>query len=562
MRILLLSIVVFASLFGKPLLLLFSGNEKISSSDLYSTLGLRLPYALEVWEDKPAIEPILISQSVTTLTGYYHSHGYFEAKITPDETNNSITLTIQENTPVEITDIQINSTLDIHKAIELDEGDLFDQEKFSNTKTKIKKQYYAAGYCNATFNSKAWIDTQEHKAHLLFEATPNERCTFGPIVASSTPNIDGNLTASMLRFHEGDPYTLEAIQRSYETLYAQEAIARVSINDIDRNGNIVPITLGIEEVDKPIRFSTGLGYSTDQGVGAQMGIKHRNFLGDMKTLSLDAKYTQIKENGSAILSVPLWDHLSAHGEVGYVNEQFQGYRSQSVFEKLTLKYQNIPTSLLAALLVDQAKTYASNNPEAFPESNLFIISPMMEFNRDTRDKLLEPTKGNWINAKAQGSLLSSYSDATYLKTFLSGAHIESFGDHIIAARFHWGVLRTYEGAVPSAYRFYAGGMNSNRAYTYRSLGPKDLNGDPLGFNSLLEGTLEYRFPIYSQLRGVIFSDLTYGSNHYFPDYTLPYWGVGVGLRYVTPVGPIAIDIGADPHNFGQHTLQFRIGELF
>lgn len=562
MRTLLLFIVLTFLLFGKPLPLFFSGSEHIAVTELYRLLGLRLPYALEMWEDQPSIEPLLVSQSVTALTSYYRSKGYYEAKITADETNTSITFTIQENSPILVTDIQIHSVLKIDKSIELHFGDLFDQEKFSSTKTKIRKQYYAAGYCNAAFNTKAWIDTQKHEAHLLFEATPNEKCTFGPIIATSTPNIDGNLTASMLRFHEGDPYTLEAIQKSYETLYAQEAIARVSINDIDRNGSIVPITLGVEEVEKPIRFSTGLGYSTDQGIGGQMGVKHRNFLGDLKTLSLDAKYTTIRENASAILSVPIYDHLFASGEVGYVNELFQGYRSQSVFEKVTLKHQDVPTSMLTALLFDQAKTYQSDNINAFPENRLVILSPMVEFNHDTRDKLLEPSKGNWINAKAQGALLSTLSDATYFKTLLAGAHIESLGEHVFAARVHWGVLRTYEGAVPSAYRFYAGGMNSNRAYTYRDLGPKDINGDPTGFNSLLEGTLEYRFPIYSQVRGVLFSDLTYGSSNYFPDYLLPYWGVGVGLRYVTPVGPIAIDVGADPHNFGQHTIHFRIGELF
>lgn len=562
MRTILLLIALSALLFTKPLPLFFSGNDKVSSRDLYDTLGLRLPYPLEVWENKPVIEPLLISQSITALTSYYRSHGYFEAKITAIDTNESITFDIQENSPIHVTDIQLNSTLNIEKAVELSPDDLFDQEKFSATKTKIKKRYHEAGYCNATFNSKAWIDIQTHEAHLLFEATPNEPCTFGAIIAESTPNIDGNLTASLLRFKEGDPYNLEAIQKSYETLYAQEAIARVSINDTDRIGSVVPITVGIEEVEKPIRFTTGLGYSTDQGVGAQIGIKHRNFLGDLKTLSLDAKYTQIKENASAVLSVPLQNRLSAHGEVGYTNEQFEGYRSQSVFEKLTLKHQDIPSSVLVALLFDQAKTYQSANIEAFPESNLFILSPIAEINIDTRDKLLEPSKGNWINAKAQGSILSSYSDATYFKTLLSGAHIQSFGDHILAAKAHWGVLRTYEGQVPSAYRFYAGGMNSNRAYTYRDLGPKDLNGDPLGFNSLLEGTLEYRFPIYDPIRGVLFSDLTYGSDNYFPDYKIPYWGVGAGLRYSTPVGPIAIDVGANPNDFGQYTIHFRIGELF
>ncbi len=562
MRIVLLLFALPFLLLAQPLPLLFSGNDKIASRDLYTTLGLDLPYAIEVWEDKPVIEPAIVSQSITALTSYYRAKGYFETKIIPTLTDTSITFAIQENKPIVVKDIQINSTLDVDRAIKLSTLALFDQDKFTDSKIQIKKRYHDQGYCNATFNSKTWVDLEAHEAHVLFEATPNDQCTFGPIIVESTPNINGNLTASMLRFKEGDPYSLEAIQNSYEALYAQEAISRVSINDTDRNGSIVPITLDIEEIEKPIRFSVGLGVSSDQGFGGQMGIKHRNFFGDLKTLSLEGKFTQIKQEAAAILSIPLYNRFFGYGEVGYSDELFDGYRSQSVFEKLTLKHQDTPTSILIAMLFDQAKTYESANTEAFPNSNLFIPSPIVEINIDTRNKLLEPTKGNWINVKAQGSLYSTISDATYFKTNLSGAHIQSFGEHIIAIRGRWGALRTYEGDVPSAYRFYAGGMNSNRAYGYRELGPKDINGNPLGFNSLLEGTLEYRFPVYEAFRGVLFTDLTYGSDNYLPDYTLPYWGVGAGIRYTTPIGPIAIDAGVDPNDFGQYSFHFRIGELF
>lgn len=558
--LLLLACISFGQSVSQPLL--FSGNDRLSSRELYDILGLRLPYAIEVWEDQPMLQNSAISQSITALNSYYRAKGYFESRITAEETNQSITFLIQENLPITVADIQINSPVIIDSAIDLAVDDLFDQEKFSASKTAIRKRYGDAGYCNATFNSKAWIDLETHQAHLLFEGTPNEPCTFGTIIVETTPNIDGNLTASMLRFKEGDPYTLEAIQKSYEAIYTQEGISRVSINDADRVGNVVPITIDIDEVEKPIRFNAGLGYSSDEGFGAQIGIKHRNFLGDLKTLSLDAKFTQIKKDASALLSIPMQNRLIASGEAGYSDEQFDGYRSQSVYEKLTLKHQDIPTSLLVALLFDQAKTYESTNLEAFPESNLFIPSPMVEVNYDTRDKMLEPTKGNWVNLTAQGSLYSSISDATYFKTTLSAAHIQSFGEHIIASRLQWGTLRTYEGDIPSAYRFYAGGMNSNRAYSYRDLGPKDTNGNPTGFNSLLEGTLEYRFPIYDPIRGVLFSDLTYGSNDYIPDYSLPYWGVGAGLRYTTPIGPIAIDLGVDPTDLSQYTFHFRIGELF
>lgn len=556
--ILLLSTAVWCA----PLPLLFSGNEKISSRDLYDTLGLHLPYSIEVWEDNPSMEPAIIPQSVSALVSYYRAKSYFETKITPTITNTSITLEIQENKEIVVKSIQINSSLDINHAIELRSLNLFDQDKFTASKTQIKKRYHDKGYCNATFNSKAWVDLELHEAHLLFEVTPNDPCTFGSINAESTPNINGNLTASMLRFEEGDPYNLEAIQKSYETLYGQEAISRVSINDTDRNGSIVPIMLGVEETEKPIRFSAGLGFSSDQGLGGQIGIKHRNFFGDLKTLSLDGRFTQIKQEAAAVLSVPLYNRFFGYGEVGYSDEMFDGYRSQSLFEKLTLKHQDTPTSILIALLFDQSKTYESTNTEAFPNSNLFIPSPIVEVNIDTRDKLLEPTKGNLINLKAQGSIYSGISDATYIKTLFSGAHIQSFGEHIIALRARWGALRTYEGEVPSAYRFYAGGMYSNRAYGYRELGPKDPNGTPLGFNSLIEGTLEYRFPIYDSFRGVLFTDLTYGSDNYLPDYTIPYWGIGTGVRYVTPIGPIAIDAAVDPNDFGQYSFHFRIGELF
>jgi len=559
-----LFIVTFFSslLSSSPLPLYFQGNGHVTSRDLYDTLGLRLPYAIEVWENHPTLDSAAVSQSVIALTSYYRSRGYFESKVSVQETNSSVTFVIQENEPITIADIKINSILELESVVALKPDDLFDQENFTASKTKIKKRYGDHGYCNAEFNSKAWVDIQTHKAYLLFEATPNEPCTFGPISVTSTPNIDPKLTASMLRFDEGDPYNLSTIQESYEALYAQEAISRVTINDNDRNGSIVPVAVSIEETEKPIRFTAGLGYSSDQGIGALMGIKHRNFLGDLKTLSLDARFSEIKQEASGTLSVPLHNRASVHGEVGYVDELFDGYRSKSVFEKLTLKYQDKPSSALVGLLFNEENTYQSTNVEAFPNNHLFILSPLGEVNIDTRDKPLDPKKGYWVNAKAQGSLLNEYSDATYFKTLLSGAYLESVGEGVIGTRLKWGTLRTYEGQTPPSYRFYAGGMNSNRAYTYRNLGPKDSGGNSLGFNALLEGSVEYRFPIYSQIRGILFSDVTVGSNNYIPDYSQPYWAVGTGLRYVTPIGPIALDVGVDPDDTTQYAIHFRVGELF
>ncbi|MFZ2891169.1 autotransporter assembly complex protein TamA [Sulfuricurvum sp.] len=558
-------LMIFALLaLSAPLRIAFNGNEKITTDTLYGVLGLRKPYGIEVWEEQPSIEPIAITQSVSALSSFYRSKGFYHAKITAESNEKEVIFKIQENNPIRISDIKINSLLDIESAITLHTDDLFDQEAFSSSKSAIKKRYGEAGYCNAQFNTKAWVDIETDHAYLLFEATPGEICTFGTIHVESTPNIDGELTTSMLRFEEGDPYSIEAIRLSYETLYAQEGITRVLINDNDRNGSIVPITLSIEEADQPIRFTAGLGYSSDEGIQAQTGIKHRNFFGNLKTLALDYHYSQIKQDASGAITMPLYNRGLLAGEIGYTNEIFDGYKSESTYEKITAKYQDTPTSVMTGILFDRVKTYDSNDITAFPDSVLFITSPLGEINLDTRNKPLEPTKGYWLNAKLTGSLRSAvFSDATYFKSLLSGAYIMSIDNHIFGAKLKWGTLHIYDGTVPSSYRFYAGGMNSNRAYTYRDLGPKNTGGDPIGFSALTEGTFEYRFPIYQEFRGILFSDLTFASQNTFYDYAHDaYWGVGAGLRYITPIGPVAIDFGIDPNDFSQYAIHFRIGELF
>lgn len=560
MRHTLLVLLLSVLLYGTPLRLV--GNTHLASRELYDVLGLHLPYTLEVWRDHPTMESALVSQSITALESYYRAKGYFQAKVTMTSTDKEILFSIAEGEPIIVSDIAINSPLDIELDILLHPNDLFTQEKFATSKTKIKKRFHDAGYCNSTFNTKAWVDLQEHKAHLVFEATPHQRCTFGTILVQSTPNLEGTLVTSLLHIKEGEPYSPTMIQKSYEALYAQEAVGKVSLNDTQREGSVVPLIVTVEEGEKPIRFTLGLGVSSDQGFGGQLGLKHRNLLGNFRTLSLEGKFTQIKQKASGLFSTPLNRHFLGYGEVGYSDEIMSGYRSKSVFEKLTLKHLDTPQSVLLSLLFDEATTYDSTNTAVFPNSHLFIPSPMAEINIDTRDHILEPTQGNWINVKGQGSLRSSISDATYFKTLLMGTHLQSWGEYTLATRAQWGVLRTYDNQVPSAYRFYAGGMNSNRAYQYRQLGPKDINGNPIGFNSLVEGSVEFRFPLSDALRGVLFTDLTYGSDNYLPDYTLPYWGVGVGIRYRTPVGPIAVDLGVDPNDPRQYVLNFRIGELF
>ena len=133
-------------------------------------------------------------------------------------------------------------------------------------------------------------------------------------------------------------------------------------------------------------------------------------------------------------------------------------------------------------------------------------------------------------------------------------------------------------------RFYAGGSQSVRGYAEGQLGPRVLtipaakllandaanpqctaativkcnpNGDfkdrdfeprPLGGNRLIEGSVEFRFPLFGPLIGATFVDGAYLAQNTSPGLPKSKTAVtpGVGVRYLSPVGPVRIDVGLNP----------------
>jgi outer membrane protein assembly factor BamA len=114
--------------------------------------------------------------------------------------------------------------------------------------------------------------------------------------------------------------------------------------------------------------------------------------------------------------------------------------------------------------------------------------------------------------------------------------------------------------------FYSGGPGSNRGYPYRGVGPHGPLGflvrsaercsfdpeasnprsclRPLGGLTLWEASLEVRFPIIGPLRGATFLDASHVTREQARlRFDVPHLSSGFGVRYVTPVGPLRVDLG-------------------
>ena len=559
----LLFMILSSSLFAQKYDLRFEGNTSLHERELYEALNLHQLYFYEFYKDEPQIDEKTFNFSREILKNFYKTKGFYHTEIEYEIQGESILFVIDEKMPLRIKELTITSSLDIKTPLAFSKGDIFDSDMFTQSKKDIKLIYSENKYCNVALDAKAWLDIETNEAYLFYTIEANNLCYFGTITINPSKSIDTDIIKSFLFFEEEDPFSLNIITRSYENLYANEGISKAIIDTKVKEDNTVDIVLSITENEKPVRFYTGLGASSDEGVMAMMGIKHRNMFSNLKTASIEARVTKVQQGLRTNYDMPLSKGNSLGVEIGVDNEIFEGFTENRFYSQIYLKQRGTPTSFQESLFFDNIRTYDSQDEEFFPDGNLFVLSPIVEWKYDTRDKLLDPRHGYFIDTKLMGSLQSVISDSSYYKATATAGYIMPLFDKTLAMKAHFGSLEAFEGELPASYRFYAGGMHSNRAYRYRMLGPSNIFDDPTGSESIFETTLEYRFDIYGKIRGVLFNDNTFLGDNYTPNYEYGYYSAGAGLRYVTPIGPIAFDLGFDTKDpMKQYAIHFHIGELF
>jgi outer membrane protein assembly factor BamA len=190
---------------------------------------------------------------------------------------------------------------------------------------------------------------------------------------------------------------------------------------------------------------------------------------------------------------------------------------------------------------------------------------------DKRDDPLNPRHGFFTSASVEYAFHQFSADADFLKEFVQGSwYLPLTQRSVFALSTRVGVIQdlgrhTNEigqviSGVPLSERFTAGGDSSNRAYALDLLGTVCLdsfdtscrptlvrldNGTiaPIGGLGLFIANAEYRFPIFSSLGGAMFVD----AGNVFDNTAIRLgdlrYGVGTGLRYLSPIGPVRFDVG-------------------
>lgn len=174
------------------------------------------------------------------------------------------------------------------------------------------------------------------------------------------------------------------------------------------------------------------------------------------------------------------------------------------------------------------------------------------------DSVILPTQGYSLSAQAgigyAGGPDSDY--GPYTRLYGRGTGYWTIGQAwFTQARLELGQIIVKPGvAMPDAEQWRAGGEDSVRGYSWRSLAPLDSHGDVVGGNSLITTSVEVAHPFTASVPSVLWATFVDAGRAAprFDDLKMAL-GYGVGLRWRSPVGPFRVD-----WSYGQEVHHGRI----
>ncbi|HYI09013.1 MAG TPA: translocation/assembly module TamB domain-containing protein [Thermoanaerobaculia bacterium] len=519
------------------------GNEKVEPGDL--------PH-VQLAEGEP-LNPQLLHDDIVALQTFYANRGHIEVQVTPrvdvseDKTTATVAYVVAEGPQVNVDEVTVRGNTYTDRDVILRRAGLRSGDPFSYTSMlEAQRELYRLGIFQR-------VEVQAQQA----DTTVGDRDIAIQVEEGRNLTVTGSVG---LRVARGDQSELDS-----------------------STGGGTTDNLTVEDEGPLFR----------ERIAA--AVAHRNLFGTGRYLGLEGVYSReeqeffltYREPFISRWNVPLQLQIFQSDDQTRPGAKFRQRGTSVELTKIarlqtrwSLRYEykisqceggNLCNALNAGIPVETAD-------RSLLDIQISSITPT--FFWDRRDDILDPHRGFFASASVEYAFPLFEASANFLKEYVQGAFYIPLGRTVIALSARAGLIQSYgtrfdedlgvevDLEVPLSERFTAGGETTHRAFGLDRLGDLCLDenrvripgcertlfaevdpvsGDispilPLGGNSTLLFNAEYRFPLFGPVGGAIFGDVGNvwaGSKIRFDDLR---YGAGVGFRYLSPVGPLRVDV--------------------
>ncbi|MGH6893842.1 MAG: outer membrane protein assembly factor BamA, partial [Dongiaceae bacterium] len=330
-------------------------------------------------------------------------------------------------------------------------------------------------------------------------------------------------------------------------------------------------------------LSFGAGFSTADGPLGNVGMRERNLLGKGYDLRAQLNVSGRRSTVDVSFTDPYFLDKELSAGVDVFHRRFD--RKESSFEERNTgasvrigydlaEYTRHTISYTASY--DEVKDVDDGASDVIKkeEGTDFRSIVGHDIVYDRRDSKFDPREGYYVAAGMDFAGLGG--TVTYLRNTLGGGYFYSFKKEVtLGVTGEVGYIRGLGDEVRVTDAFFLGGQNL-RGFATGGVGPRDSDtDDALGGKFRFEGTVQAAFPLglpeEYQIRGRVFSDFgTLTGTDFEDDIDLNdssslRASVGVGLTWVSPFGPLAVDLAYPvlKESFDEKELfRFSVGTTF
>ncbi|GLQ95821.1 outer membrane protein assembly factor [Dyella mobilis] len=506
-------------------------------------------------------------------------YGYYDARTTGKLEKTAkgwkVTLHVVPGEPVKVTsvDIQLDAAAAKLKpiraarhGIEKLKGQRLDDATYDSARDALSNALTASGYLDAKLTThRVVVNRAAHSAAVQLAWDVGTRYRYGQVHFEGS-QFAPDFLYRYLPFKSGDYYDQDQLLKLQQALNGADYFSAVNVmpqTDSAKNG-VVDILVELAPAKRTI-YTGGVFFGTDTGAGVRGGMERRWVNRYGHKWKNDIVLAQRLKTVSSQYTIPLSGDNDRSLNFGANYRDANTVTSQSrtlelVANESELWHNWVRTVGLHALTgtFDVGKT--PNEPESTPgveHGSSTLVYAEGSLVRKQADNIDFVRRGWSVSIDARstaGDLLSSArfseitADARWIRAFWRNNRLilrGSFG-HVWTDDFE---------ALPPQLRFFAGGDQSIRGYSFQSIGPENSYGRVIGGNSMAiaSATVEHYFtPKWGIATFVDAGNAFNGTNVH------PKVGTGLGVRWRSPVGLIRVDLGTPINDAQRHGVELHL----
>ncbi|ASK21874.1 MAG TPA: outer membrane protein assembly factor BamA [Halomonas sp.] len=600
------------------------GNEAFDDDTLRDVFELNdRPGRVFGWFSKDEYSREALAGDIERLRSFYLDRGYVNFDVTstqvsigPEKSEIFITLNIDEGNQFQVGDIRFAGDLQIseneaNELLTINRGDTFSRGDLNASTEALRQRLGAEGFAFAEVQGIPEMAGDGETVDLVIAVNPGQRTYVRRIeFYGNTTTQDEVLRREMIQL-EGAPASTESITQSRQRLERLGFFSQVEVDTqpVPGQPDLLDVTYNVEEQPSG-SVSASVGFSQSAGVIYGVGLAQNNFLGTGNRVNVGAQRSDTFTSVNFAFTDPYWtlDGISRgynlfYRETDYGDSDISTFSTDAYGAGINFGYPISELSRLnfgASIEELTIKTYDDSASEIIryvedQGDDAQSLKLTASWTRNNLNRGIMPTAGNYQRVSLETGVPGS--DAEYYKLRARAQQLFPINDdQTWALKFtgNLGYADTLGSNDPYPFyeNFYAGGLGSVRGFTSNTLGQRttptrDGGRDrTLGGNILVEGSAEVLFPMpfvedQRAIQPSLFLDAgnTFLSSCYDVqeadigrqqcssgvDLGDLRYSVGIGLSWLTPVGPLTFSVAeplSDKSGDDTQFFQFSLGQTF